>query len=110
MLTALTPAQSIMVTESLSSGSLRKDGEAAIADFCEAAGNRDALRLRAVAAVDGDLAVPQRRHVRRVASHDPRFAFRAGDDDHVDVVGHDLPVRRDEFEMQIGHYFLPSIA
>ncbi len=41
-----------------------------------------------------------------MAGHDAGFALGAGDDDHVDVVGHHQPVGRDELEMQIGHYLL----
>src|SRR3954471_2616939 len=90
-------------------GALRKDSQALVADLGEAAGDRDPLRLRALAAVDGDGAVPERGHVGRVPGHDAGLALSAGDDDHVDIVGHHQPVRGHKLEMQIGHYSLLSI-
>ena len=68
------------------------------------------LGLGALALVHCHFAVSQRGHVGRMAGHDPGFTLGAGDDDHVDVVGHHHPVGRDELEMQIGHQRLPSIA
>src|SRR5436305_1178155 len=100
-----------MVNVALSgrSGAFGEDGQTLVADLGEAAGDGDALGACALAAVDRDLAVAERRHVGRVAGHDARFALGAGDDDHVDVFGHDQPVRSDELEMQIGHYRVLSI-
>src|SRR5438270_12607998 len=90
-------------------GALRQDSQTLVADFGEATGHRDALRLGALAAIDRDLAVPERCHVRRMPGHDAGLALGAWNDDHVDVVRHYEAIRRDEFEMQIGHYSLPSI-
>src|SRR6266576_1373800 len=98
------PVNIPMETSSGGAGAFGEDGEAFVADFGEAASDRNAFGLRALAPVDRDLAVLERGHVRRMAGHDAGLAFGAGDDDHVDVVGNHQPVRRDELEMQIGHY------
>src|SRR4051794_16440435 len=110
MLTALIPARRNMVSGTLSSGALGEDRQAAVAYLGKPASNGDALRLAVLRAVDRDFAILQGRHVGRMTGHDAGIALAARDDDHVDVVGHDEPVGGDELEMQIGHYFLPSIS
>src|SRR6478672_11954029 len=92
-----------------SSSAFGEHGQALVADLGKAAGDRDLLGLAGRGAIDRDLAVAQRRHVRRMARHDALFAFGTRNDDHVDVVGHYLAVRSHEFKMQVGHYCLPSI-
>jgi hypothetical protein len=44
-----------------------------------------------------------------MAGHDPGFALRSGNDDHVNLFGHDEAVGGDELKVQIGHYSLLSI-
>src|SRR4051794_9590787 len=79
----------------LGAGALGKNGKALVANLGKAAGNGDSLGLGAAAPIDGDLGVPERRHVRRVAGHDSGIALCARHDDHVDVLFHDQPVRSD---------------
>ena len=67
-----------LLAQGLGGNALRKDGEAALAHFREAAGHRDLLGLRALRAVNGDFAVAQRRHVRCVAGENTAFALGAG--------------------------------
>src|SRR5258708_33496477 len=92
------------------SSALGENGEALVTNLGEAAGDGDALRTCALAAIDRDLAVPQGRHIGRVADHDAGLTLGTWDVHHVDVVGHDQPVGRDELKMQAGHYCLLSIA
>src|SRR5690242_21078792 len=92
----------------LCAGALGKDSQALVANFGKAAGYRDTLRLAALVAVDRNLAVLERRHIRRVAGHDAGFPFGPRDDHHVDIVRHHQPVGSDELEMQIGHQWVLS--
>src|SRR5205807_999897 len=80
-----------------------------ITDFREAASDRNSLRLPARRAINGNLAILERRHIGRVSRHDAGMAVGARDDDHLDVVGHHQSVGRDELKMQIGHYSLLPI-
>src|SRR6185312_13813838 len=90
-------------------GALGEDGKALVADLGEAAGHRNALRLAALASIDGDVAVLERRHIGRMPGHDTGFTLGPGDHDHVDVARRDQPVRSNKLEMQIGHHPLPLI-
>src|SRR6185312_13046189 len=84
---------------------LSQDRQPLVADLGKASGHRDALGMRSCAPIYCDLTVLERRHIGRVASHDAGLPLGAGDDDHVDVVRHHQPVRSDELEMQVGHYY-----
>src|SRR5579864_4391434 len=87
-----------------------KDGETLVADLREAAGDRDSFGLCALAAIDRDVSVPERRHVGRMVGHDAGFALGARDNDHVDLLGHHQPVGRNKLKVKVCHYCLLSIA
>jgi hypothetical protein len=87
-------------------GPLGQHGEAAVVDFGEAALDRDPLGLAAAGAVDGKLAVADRRHEGRVPLQHAELALGAGDDDHVDLLGADEAFGSDEFEVK-GHRLDP---
>src|SRR5438034_11067901 len=64
-------------------GALGENGQALVADLGEAAGDGDPLGASAGTAVNGNLTVAQRRHVRRMAGEDAGFALGSGDAGHV---------------------------
>src|SRR5437588_10511934 len=94
-----------MVNAALSgcAGALRKHRQAFVADLGVTTSDRNPLRLCALVAIDRDLAVLEGGHVGCVTRHDAALPLGPRHDDHVDIVRHHQPVRRDELEMQIGH-------
>src|SRR6478672_356749 len=100
-----------MVNAALSAGfcALGEDDQALGAYLREPAGDLNALGLRALGPVNRDVAVLERRHVGRVTRHNARFTVGSRNDNHVDVVRRDQPVRSHKLKMQIGHYSLPSM-
>ena len=88
---------------------LRQHRQTVFAHFGKAATHLDFLRLAAFGAIDLDGAVANGGHERRVAFQHAEFAFRAGDDHHVDILRTDEPGRGYEFEVE-GHDFQASSA
>ena len=80
------------------------------ADLGKAAADFDRLGFGAFGLVDLHRAVADRRHQRRMAFEHTEFAFRAGDDHHVDILGTDQLRRCDEFEAESHVLTIPRPA